>query len=396
MPSYPTRKTKQGTVVDVRFRIIDDSGQEVQKRLCGYPTKKAAQQAYIEFMKSYTPPVFKLKKDGAFVYDDLLAQYKKRMQVELAASSFYDLNFIFDKFITPCFHGKSIPTLVKADLANWQTELWAAKNPSSGELYAQRYLTKIRSTLSGFLSWCEETYDVPNYLRNIRKPKRKEMKQEMQIWELDEFLRFQQKIDNIFWKTFYMSLFYSGCRIGELLALTDGDVSCTDGVYYFNINKNLTRKTLDTNNKYLIQPPKTATSNRTIPLPHEMTEQLTEYIEYKKANGIGSAFFFGGDGPVAEMTYSRYFNRYAEAAGLKHIRIHDLRHSHASLLIHLNVPITVISKRLGHSNIEMTLKKYAHCYASGAGEAVVAVDNAIANINCGTARGTNLEKTIQN
>ncbi len=396
MPSYPKRTTKQGIVYDVRFRIYDENGQEVQKRLCGYPNKRQAHQAYLDFMKTYVPPVFKLKERGDYVYDDLLAQYKKSRQVELATSSYYDLLFIFDNFITPSFHDKSMPTLRKADYANWQTELWAMKNPASGEFYAQKYLTKIRSTLSTFLTWCEDTYDIPNSLKLIKKPKRKEMKKEMQIWELDEFLRFQSVIDDVFWKTFYMSLFYSGCRIGELLALSDDDVYLQNGTYYFTINKNLTRKTLDANKPYIIQPPKTATSNRTIPLPQEMTEQLKTYIAYKQEKRLGKAFFFGGDAPVAEMTYGRYFNKYADAAGLKHIRIHDLRHSHASMLIHLNVPITVISKRLGHSSIEMTLKKYAHCYASGAGEAVAAVDNAISNCNCGTACGTNSAKPSQN
>lgn len=63
MPSYAKRQTKNGTVIDVRFRIINDTGVEVQKRLCGYPNKRAAEQAYMEFMKTYTPPVFKLSKD---------------------------------------------------------------------------------------------------------------------------------------------------------------------------------------------------------------------------------------------------------------------------------------------------------------------------------------------
>ena len=109
MPSYPTRKTKSGTVTDVRFRIIDENGQEIQKRLCGYSTKRAAQQAYLNFMKTYTPPTFQLKKDGVYTFDELFSLYKKKMEAELAASSYYDLTWIFDKFITPCFTGKAIP-----------------------------------------------------------------------------------------------------------------------------------------------------------------------------------------------------------------------------------------------------------------------------------------------
>lgn len=389
MPSYPTRKTKNGTVTDVRFRIIDENGKEVQRRLCGYPTKRAAQQAYLDFMKSYTPPTFQLKKDGVYTFDELFSLYKKKMEAELAASSFYDLNSIYSKFLYSYFTGKSLPALTKVNYATWQTELWSAKNPTNGEYYSQRYLSKIRSTLMAFLSWCEETYDIPNLYKLIKKPKRKEMKTEMQFWKLDEFLKFQNTIDDVLWKTFFMSLFYSGCRVGEIRALSDNDVVFENGTYSFVINKGITRKSLKADKKYVVAAPKTSTSNRTIPLPDIMTAQIAEYLKYKKDNNIGETFLFGGNSPLAEMTFYRYFEKYTEKAELKKIRIHDLRHSHASMLIHLNVPITVVSKRLGHSSIDMTLKKYAHCYAEGENAAINTINNAILNIKNGTDGGTN-------
>lgn len=328
-------------------------------------------------MKTYTPPIIELKKDGVFIYDELFALYKKRMEAELAVSSYYDLNWIFDKYITPYFKGKSLPTLKKADYATWQTELWSMKNPKSDSFYTQKYLTKIRSTLMTFLSWCEETYDIPNLLRQLRKPKRKEMKTEMQFWELDEFVRFQNAVDDVMWKTFFMGLFYSGCRVGELLALSDKDVKFENGECSFVINKGLTRKTGKSAEKFLITAPKTATSNRTVILPAVMTNQIELYLQYKRQNGLDSTFLFGGDKPIAQRTYQRSLEKYAKDAGLKPIRIHDLRHSHASMLINLNVPITVISKRLGHSNVKMTLERYSHCYSDGENVAISAINSAL-------------------
>ncbi len=375
MPSYPVRKTKNGTVFDVRFRIIDENGAEVQKRLCGFSTQRAAKQAYLDFMKTYTPPVLELKKDDEYIFDALFTLYKKRTEAELAVSSFYDLNWIFDKYITPYFHGKSIPKLTKADYSTWQTDLWTIKNPKNGEYYTQKYLTKIRSTFMTFLNWCEETYDINNLYKFIRKPKRKGMKKEMQFWELDEFLKFQNIIDDTMWKTFFMSLFYSGCRVGELLALADSNVILDKGSYCFVINKGLTRKTGTSSNKYLITAPKTSTSNRTIILPSVMTDQIELYLQYKKEKNLSSQFFFCGDAPIAQRTYQRSFEKYTTLAGLKPIRIHDLRHSHASMLINLNVPITVISKRLGHSTVKMTLERYSHCYSDGENIAIAAIND---------------------
>lgn len=391
MPSYATRKTKSGTVTDVRFRIIDENGKEVQRRLCGYPTKRAAQQAYLDFMKSYTPPTFKLKKDDKYTFDELFSLYKKKMEAELAVSSYYDLNWIFDKYITPYFSGKTLPTLKKADFTLWQTEIWSSKNPKTGEFYKKNYLSKIRTTLMTFLTWCEDTFDIPNQYAHVKKPKRKEMKSEMQIWELDEFIKFQNVVDDIVWKTFFMLLFYSGCRVGELLALSDFDIITEKDNCYISIHKGLTRKTANTEDKYLITPPKTSTSNRKVQLPDVVAKQITDYLAYKKKIGISSTFLFGGDSPIPQRTYQRYFARYTEVAGLKHIRIHDLRHSHASMLIHFNVPITVISKRLGHSSVKMTLEKYSHCYSDDENVAISAINNSIKTISYDTNYGTKLD-----
>lgn len=383
MASYSYRKTKQGTVCDARFRIIDENGIEIQKRLCGYPNKRAAEKAYMDFMKSYTPPVLKVQKANSYIFDDLWAIYRKKKEAELAVSSFYDLNWLYDKFISPYFTGKSLPSLKKSDYAEWQTELWASKNPKTDNYYTQKYLTKVRSMLQAFLSWCEETYDILNQYKLVRKPKRKEFKKEMAFWEIAEFQRFQETVDDIYWKTFFMSLFYSGCRVGEILALSDRDVVKENGYYYFNINKGVTRKTSKTDDKFLVTAPKTNTSNRKIQLPSVMTEQIDTYFAFKRENGIEPAFFFGGTAPIPQRTYQRYFERYTKAAELKHIRIHDLRHSHASMLIHLNVPITVVSKRLGHSSVKMTLERYSHCYSDGENIAISALDEATScHISC--------------
>ena len=102
MPSYAKRQTKSGTVIDVRFRIMNDAGVEVQKRLCGYPNKRAAEQAYMEFMKTYTPPVFKAAKNTKYSFDELFSLYRKKMEAELAVSSNYDVNWIWGPCCISC------------------------------------------------------------------------------------------------------------------------------------------------------------------------------------------------------------------------------------------------------------------------------------------------------
>lgn len=376
MPSYSKRKLKGGTIVyDVRFRIMGENGEEVQKRLSSFSTKKEAEKAYMNFMSTYVPPTTKKVDKRQYTYDSLIVLYKKKMEAQLAVSSYYDLCWILDKYITPGFSGKSIPDLKKADYSEWQTELWAAINPKNGKPYTQKYLTKIRAIMTAFLSFCEETYDIPNVLKSLKRPVRKEMKHEMQIWEPDEFKQFIEAVDDITWKTFFMLLFYSGCRVGEVLALSDHDLVKSGQNYTINISKGVTRKTGNSEMPYLVTAPKTNTSNRSVLLPDIMTEQIDTYLQYKHENKIASSFFFGGNHPIPQRNYQHAFERYIKASGVKRIRIHDLRHSHASLLIHLNVPITVISKRLGHSTVKMTLERYSHCYSDGDSVAIQALNS---------------------
>jgi len=71
-------------------------------------------------------------------------------------------------------------------------------------------------------------------------------------------------------------------------------------------------------------------------------------------------FVFGGAEPLSDQTIRRRLDEYAERAGVKKIRVHDLRHSHASLLINKGQNIIIVSKRLGHSDITQTLNTYTH------------------------------------
>lgn len=71
-------------------------------------------------------------------------------------------------------------------------------------------------------------------------------------------------------------------------------------------------------------------------------------------------FVFGGEEPLSDQTIRRRLNEYADKAGVKRIRVHDIRHSHASLLINKGQNILIVSQRLGHSDVTQTLNTYSH------------------------------------
>lgn len=156
-------------------------------------------------------------------------------------------------------------------------------------------------------------------------------------------------------------LFYSGCRSGEVLALTVADFDKAAGT--ISINKNYAR--LD--GKDYILPPKTPKSKRIVTLPEKVSQHLQAYINSMYQPQPGERLF-----PMLyKNTLGKMLKRTAATAGIKKIRVHDLRHSHASLLIEMGFPPLLISERLGHENIETTLQIYSHLYPNKAEEVAV-------------------------
>ncbi len=110
------------------------------------------------------------------------------------------------------------------------------------------------------------------------------------------------------------------------------------------------------NYKPMITTPKTEKSKRTITLPKFLVDIVKNYIQKD---------FITSHDLLFEVSPTVLFNKlkhYIKLAGLKTIRIHDFRHSHASLLIEQGYSPLMIAERLGHEKIETTLKTYSHLY----------------------------------
>ena len=171
----------------------------------------------------------------------------------------------------------------------------------------------------------------------------------MQFWTREEFEKFIEVVDNQTYRTLFSMLFYTGRRKGEVFALSPADVT-ENGIKF---NKSLTRKTLD-NATYKITSTKTE-KVATTPICKPLKKELQEYVVPK------GQFFFGGDAPLTDNTIRRVFNKYCEIANVKQIRIHDLRHSFVSMLIHLGANLTVVADLIGDTLAQVT-KTYAHLY----------------------------------
>nr|WP_255594370.1 MULTISPECIES: site-specific integrase [Terrabacteria group] len=167
----------------------------------------------------------------------------------------------------------------------------------------------------------------------------------METWTIQEFEQFENAIDNPLYRAFFHTLFWTGARRGEILALQCDDFRKNE----LDINKSIKHF----KNGFI--PLKNANSKRTIKIDTNTIDILKELKgKYKKG------FLFGGNSSLSITVVQKQFKKAIKKSGVKEIRLHDLRHSHATILINNGVNIVAVSKRLGHSDINTTLRVYTH------------------------------------
>lgn len=349
------RQTKSGRVYDIVFRIVTIDGEEHQKKLSGFKTKADAKEGYLEFVQRfceltrYTPKKPKeLAGQNNPTVAELVPVYIAALGNQNKDSSIYDKRNLYKNFILPSLGTLKIRELSKERLYQWQDEVWAMKNPKTNDYYSYRYLSKIRAILSSFLTWVSERYGFENNLQKIKKPKRRIPKTEMLFWTREEFDKFIATVDVPLYYTIFSTLFFTGRRKGEVLALYSEDVK-GNGIRF---NKTHTRKTID-GSPYKITSTKNEQTGFT-PICEPLKNVLSAYTPQ-------SPFYFGGENPISESTLSHAFDRYIAKAEVKRIRLHDLRHSFVSMCIHLGASVYVIADLIGDT-VEQVLKTYGHLY----------------------------------
>ncbi len=202
---------------------------------------------------------------------------------------------------------------------------------------------------------------VYNKMTNFTNPN--ERKKEMSFYTPEEFQKFLSVENDIKFICAFQTLFYCGLRNGELRGLTWNDINFRKSC--LSVNKNIT-KTPDpiTGKPYTLSSPKTMSSYRTIPIPNFLLEYYKDLYDNCSSyyNFNDNWHVFGNIDPLPEITLRDRKTKNAFKAGVKDIRVHDFRHSCASLLIDSGANITLVAKYLGRSRIDETLNTYSHMY----------------------------------
>lgn len=167
---------------------------------------------------------------------------------------------------------------------------------------------------------------------------------------IPEYEKFSSAINKSSMKLAFDILFYTGMRSGELLALTPVDILSSKRI---DINKNYAK----IKGEELFLEPKTPKAKRCISILDFLYNDIQEYISKLYGIGNGDRIFY-----FQKTALEKEMKRVSERVGLKPIRVHDLRHSHASMLIELGFTPLEIAERLCHESIKTTLDTYSHLY----------------------------------
>lgn len=329
----------------MRFRIVEN-GKEINKNLSPFPTKKQAQEAYLNFMATYVPS--EIVDSPNMKFGELANNYLKYLKGRAKDTSYYDMEKRVQGKMLPYFKNYEIRKIKPIDILKWQESL---------ANYSYTYRMSIRSQLSSIFKFGVKYCDLPfNPIERVDTPKNQETKKEMLIWSIEEFNRFISCVNKPDYKMFFTFLYYTGCRKGEALALTWKDIDLKKET--IKISKSISNKTTG-NEPFVITTPKNRSSNREISIAG-LTLQLAEYKKWQSSECSENKFVFGGSRPFPTTNIDRELAHGIVKSGVKKIRVHDFRHSHCSFLISNGVSIVAVAKRLGHSNIEQTLNTYAH------------------------------------
>lgn len=229
-----------------------------------------------------------------------------------------------------------------------------------GQAGSVRYThTILKGALNQAVKW-DYLHRNPAHYVDVPKARRGSPIRALSAQEVDQFLRAAATSR---WHVLFHLLVSTGLRPSEALALRWRDVDL--GQQTLSVRRS--RAWIKAEKRFAFQPPKTPSSNRQVPLPHGLTELLGKHMEAQEPSGQDSLLFTTrkGNPPHQRPIVAEAFKPALRRAGLsKETRLYDLRHTHATLLLQAGVHPKVVSERLGHASVNMTLDVYSHVLPS--------------------------------
>jgi len=400
MPRTPVKdragknKKKDGLVLyNVRVNYIDITGKyrNVSRRVYGFEEAKELEQALIREVKNTSGSTERMTVQQLF--DDFTSVAKH----EVRESTLEQYEQKYRLYIAPTMGNIYIDKLSLSVLKDWKQRV--------EEMPIVRKADEKRELSFATKQHCYSTFRVIlNYalkmeyiernpilkLGNFKDSKATPIKNNSEeYYTKSEFLKYisvakqlaeekQAKRNDLSEWDFYVFFsiaFYTGLRKGEINALQWSDI-CDN---MLSVTKSVSQKAKGEDRITL---PKNKSSIRDIQMPTPLINALAEHKQrYTQNNQFKESFrICGGLRCLRDTSLDKKNRLYSDRAGLKHIKIHGFRHSHASLLVNAGINIKEVARRLGHSKVEMTWNTYSHLYPREEEKAVEILNNMAENV----------------
>lgn len=337
------------------FPYVDWTGKRCRKLKRGFLTEKEAQNWENHF---------KLQKANSLdmTFEDFFGIYEADVKPKIRYNTWCTKEHIIKTKILPYFKDLSMRDITPRDIIKWQNIMRESIN-NKGKEYTGTYLKTVQAQLSSIFNHAVRFYELPNNPVRVAGPMGQNESDEMKFWTKEEYMKFIPTMAN---KTYsYMAfelLYWCGIRLGELRALTTAD-------FDFDTNMlSITKSYQRIKGEDIITKPKTKRSIRKVIMPETVANEMKDFIDSIYGITPDDRLF-----PVSKSYLHHEMDRGVKESGVKRIRVHDLRHSHVSLLINMGFSAVAIANRVGHESEKITYK-YAHLFPSIQGEMAEALE----------------------
>jgi integrase len=335
----PVYKDKERDTWFCKFNYKDWRDETKTKLKRGFRTKKEAQEWEREFLQVQ-------QADMDMEFSKFVDVYFTDKAPRLKERTIETKRIMLDTRIIPYFGKLRMNAIKPADIMKWQNDMM-------DQGYKPTYLRMLQNQVTAVFNHAERFYGLKdNPCKKIDKMGKANAR-ELNFWTKEEYDRFIQNFDEKeeMYRLMYQMLFWLGCRVGELLAICYGDINFKEKTV--SITKTYYRR----NKTDYITAPKTESSNRIVTMPNFLVEELKVYTDKMYELKAEERIFM-----VTDRAVQKKMKQKADKLNLKHIRVHDLRHSHIAFLIEKGTQPLIISKRVGHDSVTTTMNIYGHLY----------------------------------
>lgn len=278
-------------------------------------------------------------------FADFYRIYCSDMKGRLKQTTLARKNAIICDKVLPVFATLPMSAITPHVIRQWQNGLISQN-------YSNTYLKTIDMHLVSVFKYGAKYYDLPNPYDRAEHMGSGSTRA-MRFWTLDQYRTFIRQFENqpkVFIS--FELLYWCGIRVGELLALTPEDIDVKK--HLLKITKTYVRH----NQRDIISPPKTENSVRNVAMPDFLFAEVMDHINTSKCRKNERLI------PRSCDFLKYHLKNGCKRSGVPQIRIHDIRHSHVSLLINQGFTAAAIAERVGHKHISTTMNVYAHLFPS--------------------------------